>query len=207
MPYLRGRRVATSTPRTTLKHSPLPPNGPPSDDVAVESLAAHNYGDMRALARELLRRHPGPDAVQPTSLVHETFIRLAGTSHRFADRQHFLAIAARAMRFVLVDQARRQSALKRGAGHVRIPLDENISVVASPDLDLLALDAALDRLAEWDARKARIVELRIFGGQTVRETSRIVGLSPATVKREWVSAKAWLYREVTAGCTRSSPDA
>lgn len=132
--------------------------------------------------------------------MHETYLKLARhEAKRCDDGRHFLAIAARAMRQVLVDLARTRGASKRGAARARVPLDHDLAVSAAPDAHVLAVDAALRRLAELDPRRAQIVELRFFGGLSVEETAEVMRLSPATVKRAWPLAKAWLHREILDG--------
>lgn len=155
------------------------------------------YEELRRLAAAVLRRERPGHTLQPTALVHEAFLRLADVpQHRWRDRQHFVAVAARAMRRVLVDHARGRQALKRGVD-LRIPIDD-IDVASAPPggIDLVALDEALATLASLDPRQARIVELRFFGGLTVEETALVIGASERTVKRDWQMARAWLRREL-----------
>jgi RNA polymerase sigma-70 factor (ECF subfamily) len=154
------------------------------------------YDDLRAIAEHLVRRRAGAP-LHRTSLVHETWLRLVrGSPSPLRDDEHLLAVAARAMRCVLVDQARRRAALKRDRG----PGMDSPGEVPDPDpllgLDCLALHEALERLAKLDERKARVVELRFFGGLEVEEIAEVLAVSPATVKRDWPLAKAWLYREL-----------
>ena len=138
--------------------------------------------------------------LRTTSLVHETYLKLARhEAMRCEDGRHFLAIAAQAMRQVLVDLARVHGTAKRGGARARVPLDLHVAVSAAPNAEVLAVDAALRRLMELDPRRAQIVELRFFGGLTVEETAEVMQLSPATVKREWPLAKAWLHREIRDG--------
>ena len=179
---------------------------PQSAATVVTSLSdgEHKLGDflpcgsdqLRCLAKHLVRRrfhHP----LCTTSLVHETYLRLARhPDARCSGSDHFLAIAAQAMRQVLVDLARQRKARKRGCDYRRVPLDDHVAVSPIPDVDIFATDQALRKLASIDARRARIVELRFFGGLTVEETARVLGISPATVKREWPLARAWLHREI-----------
>ena len=154
------------------------------------------YADLRELARHLLqRRRGGP--LHTTSLVHETWLRLtrrAGVAH--PEREHMLAIAARAMRCVLVDHARARAALKRGAGRSDGSAEALGVADPTPDVDCVALHEALERLAAFDERKARVVELRFFGGLEIEEIADLLSISPATVKRDWVLARAWLWREL-----------
>jgi RNA polymerase sigma factor (TIGR02999 family) len=155
------------------------------------------YDELRRLASLALRRERADHTLQPTALVHEAFLRLAGTPDApWQNRAHFVAMAARVMRRVLVDHARGRNARKRGSGEVRISLDDVDVPAATSGVDLIALDEVLGRLAELDARQARIVELRFFGGLTVEETAVLIDASDRTVKREWQMARAWLKREL-----------
>ena len=161
------------------------------------SLLALSYVELRDLAHQLLRGRHWGDTPQTTSLVHEVHLRLMGRGDEsYESRVHLLRVAVQAMRCVLVDRARRMGAAKRGAGRQRAPLDETAVPSTRRDPDLIALDEALTRLATLDARKRQIVELRFFGGFTVEETAEVLGISPATVKRDWALAKAWLHGEV-----------
>lgn len=169
------------------------------------------YDELRRIAARYVGRERPGHTVQPTALVHEAFVRLSSERARlFANRTHFLAIAALSMRQVLVQRARARQALKRGAGPVRVTLDEERlgeaarAAGGAPAVDLLALDTALTRLDALDPQQARIVELRYFGGMTVEETSEAIGVSPATVKREWAMARAWL-KHALAGTEASRP--
>ena len=157
------------------------------------------YDELRRLAAAALR-HERPDhTLQPTALVHEAYLRLADEpTGRWQNRSHFLAVAARAMRRILVDHARKHNAVKRGSGAVRLNLDdlEYAASVPTDAVDLVTLDDALGRLAALDPRQARIVELRFFGGLSVEETAAVIDASPRTVKRDWQFARAWLKREM-----------
>ena len=136
--------------------------------------------------------------LQPTALVHEAFLKLAGSAGvEWRDRAHFFGVAARAMREVLVDHARRHAAEKRGAAETRVTLTDARAVTPPRDLDLLALDLALERLAALDERQARLVEMRVFTGLTIEESAEVLGVSHATVSREWRHAEAWLHREMS----------
>ena len=156
------------------------------------------YDELRRLAASALRRERADHTLQPTALVHEAFLRLVDVPDaQWHDRGHFVAVAARAMRRVLVDHARGRNALKRGSAEVRVPIDDvDVPSGQAGDVDLVALDDALGRLAAVDERQARIVELRFFGGLTVEETAALIGSSPRTVKRDWHMARAWLRREL-----------
>jgi RNA polymerase sigma factor (TIGR02999 family) len=169
------------------------------DQEALSALFAIVYDELRQVAAAALRRERPEHTLQPTALVHETFLRLADDSAVWwENRSHFLAIASKVMRRILVEHARGRNALKRGSGEIKRSLDE-IDVptpVVPVDLDLVTLDDALARLAVLDPRQARIVELRFFGGLTVEETAAVIGSSPRTVKRDWQVARAWLRREM-----------
>lgn len=165
---------------------------------ALERLMPLLYGELRRLAGALLRGERSGHTLQPTALVHEAFLRLLGERRVDAPtRVRFFAVAATAMRRVLVDHARTRQRLKRGGGETLLTLPTGL-VADAPlaPVDLLALDVALDRLARLDAQQARIVELRYFAGLTIEETAGLVGASPATVKRDWTSARAFLLREL-----------
>jgi RNA polymerase sigma factor (TIGR02999 family) len=155
------------------------------------------YDDLRRRAAGYLRRERPGHTLQPTAVVHEAYLRLVDQDRVvWQNRAHFLAIAASMMRRVLMDHGRRQKARKRGGGGTRVTLDEAFSPVTPRGLDLLALDEALAELAGLDEQQARIVELRAFGGLSVEETAEALGVSPATVKRHWIFALAWLQRRL-----------
>ena len=157
------------------------------------------YDELRRLAASYLRRERPGQTLQATALVNEAYIRLIGEkAHNWQNRTHFLAIAALSMRQILVQRARARNAAKRGGDPQRITLDEQL-LPGSPgggEVDLVALDAALDRLAALNERQAKIVELRYFGGLTVEEAANALGISPATLKRDWTLARAWLKKEL-----------
>jgi RNA polymerase sigma factor (TIGR02999 family) len=165
------------------------------DDDAPEALADLVYGELRRLARQQLRRERPGQTLEPTALAHEAWVRLVGP-HPFAakDRSHFLGVAARAMRQILVERARARHAQKRGGAPERVTLEDALLGAKGPEIDVLALDEALGRLAEAHPVHARLVELRFFGGLTIEEAAELLGSSPATVKRQWTFAKAWLLR-------------
>jgi RNA polymerase sigma factor (TIGR02999 family) len=165
------------------------------DAAALDEIFPLVYEELRALAANRLRSEPAGHTLQTTALVHEAYLRLVGKSRaQVRDRAHFFAIAAQAMRRVLIDHARRKRAGKRDAGEVA-PLAAGAALTV-PDHELIALDRALVRLADLDARQARIVELRFFGGLTAPEAAEALGISEATVNREWRAAKLWLRREM-----------
>jgi RNA polymerase sigma factor (TIGR02999 family) len=163
------------------------------DGEARERLMAVVYDDLRRRAAGYLRRERAGHTLQPTALVHEAYLRLVEQDRVvWQNRAHFLAVAASMMRRVLVDHGRRQKARKRGGAGTRVTLDEAFSPVAARDVDLLALDESLTDLAAIDEQQARIVEMRAFGELSVEETAEALGISPATVKRHWAFALAWL---------------
>jgi len=167
------------------------------DRAALERLLPLVYGELRRVAGRAMRRERPDHSLQSTALIHEAYLKLlGGSTPRWESRAHFYAIAAKLMRQVLVDHARTRRRRKRGGSAVRVTLDEGLVVSPKPDADLVALDDALDALAEVDARKARVVELRFFGGLGVEETAHVLGVSPQTVMRDWRLAKVWLYREL-----------
>lgn len=158
------------------------------------------YDELRRLAASYLRRERPGQTLQATALVHEAYVRLIGEkAQHFNNRTHFLAIAALSMRQILVQRARARHAAKRGGNPERITLDEHLFAARAggpPEIDVVALDAALEKLATLDVRQAKIVELRYFGGLSVEEAADALGISPATVKRDWTLARAWLKREL-----------
>lgn len=165
--------------------------------VSAEELFALVYGELRKLAGSYLRRGRSGHTLQPTALVHEAYIKLVDiTDIQWADRSHFFAVSASIMRNILVDHERSKNADKRGGGASRIPIDDLLSLSTKPDVDILELDEALVELAKFDAKQSQIVELRFFGGLTIEDTATVLGISPATVKREWTIAKAWLHRRL-----------
>jgi RNA polymerase sigma-70 factor, ECF subfamily len=167
------------------------------DAQAASRLLPLVYDELRRLAASYMRRERPGQTLQATALVHEAYVRLVRPGDQpWTGRTHFLAIAALSMRQVLVDHARRRGAAKRGGAGQRITLDDAMLAAPSPDagIDLVELDGALSRLAALDPLQARIVELRYFGGLTVDETAEVVGMSPATVKRHWTLARAFLKR-------------
>jgi RNA polymerase sigma factor (TIGR02999 family) len=169
------------------------------DAPAGEQLVPLVYAELRRIARLKLGAERGGHTLQPTALVHEVWLRLMQQHGAgWQNRAQFFAIAAQAMRRILVDHARRRQAAKRGSGEAPVDVDELADVLASPvpDEQLVALDAALERLSALDDRQAKVVELRFFGGLSVEETGDLLGLSPTTVKREWATARLWLMRAI-----------
>lgn len=164
---------------------------------AREALMPVVYDELRRLARHYLR-HERPDhTLQSCALVNEAYLRLVGQpSPPWQNRAHFFAVAAQMMRHILVDHARSRRAAKRGAGAPRLTLTGDIAFSKKPEIDLLAIDEVLNRLTAMDPEQGRLVELRFFGGLSVEETALVMGISPATVKREWATAKAWMRHEL-----------
>lgn len=168
------------------------------DSSAATEVFPLVYDQLRILARRQLRREVAGHSLSTTALVHEAFLKLVDQRRsQVQDRAHFFAIAATAMRRILVDHARRHGAAKRGAGAKRVPLETVEGMAPDDRADLLvALDAALIRLATLDARQAKVVECRFFGGLTEEETATALGTSARTVKRDWAKARAWLYESL-----------
>ncbi len=158
------------------------------------------YAELRQLARQYLQRERGDHTLQPTALVHEAYLRLAGQKQmQWQNRAQFFAVASQFMRRILVDHARAHVAEKRGGHAERIELDEAALPPEERSANLLALDDALTELATLDARKSRVVELRFFAGLTIEETAEAMGLNARTVRRDWTFAKAWLHRALRGG--------
>jgi RNA polymerase sigma factor (TIGR02999 family) len=170
------------------------------NQAALDELMPLVYGELRRLASAYLRRERSNHTLQSTALVHEAFMRLVNQREvQWRNRAHFFAIAAQMIRRILVDYARAQHSEKRGSGSVKLELDEAMAAPLESgfDLDLLALNDALDQLLHLDARQSRIVELRFFAGLSIEETAEVMKLSPTSIKREWNTARAWLFREMT----------
>lgn len=168
------------------------------DRTALDRILPVVYREMRRLAAGYLKAERPGHTLQPTALAHEAYLRLAGgNTPAWQDRAHFLGVAARAMREILVDHARRRKALKRGGGHGITVYTESLEVAGSRPIAFDDLDRALQDLARLSERQARLVELRYFGGLTIEETAEVLGVSPVTVKRDWALARAWLYRELS----------
>jgi RNA polymerase sigma factor (TIGR02999 family) len=166
------------------------------DQEALHSLLPLVYDELRRLAQHHLRGERVEHTLQSTALVHEAYLRLVKPgSPQIESRAHFFALASQLMREILVDYARSRGAAKRDWGS-RLTLDEAAELSGSKGVDVLALDDALNELARMDPRQSRIVELRFFGGLSIQETSEVLGVSSATVERDWTSARAWLYREI-----------
>jgi RNA polymerase sigma factor (TIGR02999 family) len=169
------------------------------DEAALEQLVPLVHEELHRIARGCMRGERAGHSLQATALVNEAYLRLIGAQQvDWQNRVHFLAVSARLMRRILVDFARSKRYQKRGGGAQAVSLDEAL-VVVEPGKDLVALDDALEALAKMDERKARVVEMRFFGGLTVEETASALGVSPDTVMRDWRIAKAWLLRELRSG--------
>jgi RNA polymerase sigma factor (TIGR02999 family) len=168
-----------------------------SERDALDRLLPILYGELRRIAVRNLRGERAGHSLQPTDLVHEAYVRLAELAgDPWKNRAHFYGVAARVMRNVLVDRARARRANKRGGGAVQVTLDEALRIGEAPDVDLIMLEDALRELEAVDPAKVRVVELRYFGGLSIEETAEALGISPATVKRDWAVARAWLHRKL-----------
>jgi RNA polymerase sigma factor (TIGR02999 family) len=167
-------------------------SAPPADE-----LAGLVYQELRRLAAAYMRRERPGQTLQATALVHEAYLRLAGAGTPWRDERHFVGIAARSMRQILVERARARGAVKRWGGLDRVSLMESLVAAAGEDAMLPALDEALTRLEAIDPEQARIIELRFFGGLSIEEAAAALDISPATLKRRWSLARAWLFRELT----------
>ncbi len=167
------------------------------DDAAKDELMSQIYDELRDIAAQYLRKERAHHTLQPTALANEAYLRLVKIDDiEWQDRTHFFAVSAKIIRNVLIDYARARSTQKRKGKYQPLEIEDALELSISPETDLLALDEALKQLAEFDPRQSKIVELRFFGGLTIRETARVIGMSPASVKREWVIAKSWLYRKL-----------
>jgi RNA polymerase sigma factor (TIGR02999 family) len=169
------------------------------DQAALDELMPLVYEELRRLAHKCMRRERPDHTMQTSGLVNEAYLRLVDQKNiRWQDRAHFFGIAARLMRQVLVDYARKRRYAKRGADARRVSLDEAMIVSEGRAADVVALDDALKSLAEIDPRQSQIVELRFFGGLSIEETAEVLAVSPGTVMRDWTLAKAWLHRAITS---------
>jgi RNA polymerase sigma-70 factor, ECF subfamily len=169
------------------------------DRSAIDRLFAAVYQELRGLAAQFFRREAKGDTLQPTALVHEAYVKLVDQKGvDWQSRTHFFAVAAQAMRRILVDHARRRGAAKRGGKQKRVLLEDDRLPDLQPNEDLLAVDEALSRLAQLDARQAQLVELRFFGGLSVAEAADVLGMSKRSAEREWTMVRAWLRRELNA---------
>src|SRR5437763_7265170 len=168
------------------------------DRAALDKLMPLVYEELRRLAHKYMGRERAGNTLQTSALVHEAYVRLVDQRNvQWQNRAHFFGIAAQMMRRILVDHARAKKRVKRGGSEVRVTLGDATVVAKGQDLDIVALDEVLERLAQLDEQQSRVVELRFFSGLTVEETAEVLGISKATVKRDWSMAKAWLHRELS----------
>lgn len=168
------------------------------DQGALEQLTPVVYQELHRMAARYMRGENPGNSLQPTALVNEAYLRLVDVKGvRWQDRAHFFAVSAKTMRRILVDAARARGSGKRGGGALRLNLDESIDTMPDRDHTLAALDDALNALADFDPRKARVVEMRFFGGLSVEETAEVLKISPQSVMRDWKLARAWLLRELS----------
>ena len=167
---------------------------------ALNQLAPLVYNELHRIAAQRLRRERGDHTLQCTELVHEVFLKLIDQERvHLNDRNHFYAVASQMIRRILVSYARAHNSAKRGGGETFLLFDEGIALPGQRGADLLALDDALVALSKMDPQQGRIVEVRFFGGLSIEETAKVLSISPATVKRDWTAAKAWLYRQLARG--------
>ena len=166
---------------------------------AVNDLLPLVYDELHRLARSYFRRERGEHTMQPTALVHEAYIRMVDQRAPLESRGHFMAMAATQMRRVLLDYARKHRAARRGGEDQKVLLEDTMVICEQRPVDMILLDVALGKLAALDARQAQLVELRFFAGLSVEETAEVMEVSPATIKRSWSSARAFLHRELTGG--------
>jgi RNA polymerase sigma factor (TIGR02999 family) len=167
------------------------------NEEARDALIPVVYGELRRLARRHLWRERPDHTLQSAALVNEAYLRLVRQDvPQWQNRAHFFGVAAQLMRHILVDHARNRLAGKRGGGAPRLALDPELAPAQNPEIDLVALDGALDKLTALDPKQGRLIELRFFGGLSIEETAVVLGVSPATVKREWATARAWMRREL-----------
>lgn len=167
------------------------------DEGALTALTPLVYDELHRVARSYMRRENPGHTLQSTALVHEAFVRLVDQRVAWNSRAHFFGIAAQMMRRILVDHAKAKATAKRGSGAPRLELDEHLAASPKRDVDLVALDEALERLSQIDPQRARIVELRFFGGLSNEESALLLGISQATVQRQWAGARAWLFKELS----------
>ena len=170
------------------------------DQAALDGLAPLIYDELHRMAGHYMRKEKPGNTLQTTALVNQAWLRLAGGAHvEWQDRAHFFAVSSQIMRRILVDAARARNAGRKGGLVQRLELNESIDAAPPRDAELIALDDALDSLARFDPRKARVVEMRFFGGLSAEETAAVLKVSPQTVLRDWKLARAWLQREMTNG--------
>ncbi len=167
------------------------------DEYALEQLMPLVYGELRQMAGRYMSKQPAGHTFQATELIHETYVKLAGSKEQnWQNREHFFGVAAKAMRHILVDYAKSKSRQKRGGWQNRVTFTEGAAVSSSDPKEIIALDDALDRLGDLDERKVRVVEMKFFGGLKVKEIAKVLNISKETVNRDWNFAKTWLLREL-----------
>ena len=169
---------------------------------SLDKLLPLIYDELKRMAASIFRNERSSHTLQPTALVHEAYLKLSVGDVKWQNRAHFFGIAANAMRQILVNHAKARNGQKRGGGRTLLALDSSVSFSYERDIDLLAINELLDRLARLDPRQAKLTELRFFGGLTVDEAAVVMGTSAATLGREWKMAKSWLYRELTNGVSK-----
>ena len=192
----------TTPPSTRQEITQLLGDWSGGNEGALEKLIPLVQPELHRLAHYYMRRERAGHTLQTTALLNEAYLQLTDkTQPQWQNRTHFMAVAAQLMRRIMVDHARARHALKRGAGAIRVTLDETALVTEERAEELLALDEALEKLAEFDRRRCEIVEMRYFGGLTIEEIAEVLKVHPNTVMRDWKAAKAWLYAELTTeGC-------
>jgi RNA polymerase sigma factor (TIGR02999 family) len=168
-----------------------------ADPPRADDVAPLVYNELRRIAAAYMRRERPGQTIQATALVHEAYLRLAQAGTPWHDQRHFVGIAARSMRQILVERARARGARKRWGGMNRVSMTESLQIAADPETMLPALDEAIEKLEQIDPEQAKIVELRYFAGMSVEEAADAMGMSPATLKRRWALARAWLFRELS----------
>jgi RNA polymerase sigma factor (TIGR02999 family) len=189
--------VSQPSPQNVTK---LLANWSSGDRAALEALVPLVYDELRRVAKYYLKQERQNHTLSSTALVHEAYLRLVNQKEvTWQDRAHFFGVAAQMMRRILVDHARHHAYAKRGGGVLTLALEEAVATPQGREVNLVALDDALNGLAKLDERQSRMVELRFFGGLSIEETSEVLGVSMPTVKRDWASARAWLFREITRG--------
>ena len=204
--YLPEQRSACSTPSCASESVPHVTSNTVSQllakwadgsEDALRSVIPLVYDELRRQARRYFRKERADHTLQTTALVHEAYLRLCvQQGPQLANREHFFAVSAQLMRQILVEHARRHRAAKRGGGH-KLALDESVALPNMRDPDVVALDEALLELAQLDSRQSQVVELRFFGGLSITEIASVLHVSPATVKREWTTARVWLHRAIS----------
>jgi RNA polymerase sigma factor (TIGR02999 family) len=199
-------RMVTNTVRISMHHvTQILDRAQRGDPLAASELLPLVYQELRRIAVQKMAAESPGHTLQPTALVHEAWLRLVGNDGdaRFANRAHFFGAAAEAMRRILIDRARRKRAQRHGAGQQRLDIDEVEIAVASEDDQLLAIDEALDKLAERDKGAADLVKLRYFVGMTIEEAAQALGISETTANRDWAYARAWLFKEIESQSRKS----